>query len=156
MRSDARENISQGAFAVRSTRFAFQPLPRMSFPLRAPGHRMRYNERTIASRVDEVLELVEMAELAERMPAALSGGQKQRVALCRALVQDATAYLLDEPISHLDAKLRHKLRGAIRRRLGQSGVPTLWCSPDSLEALSVGDRVAVLIGAITGGVSVRR
>jgi multiple sugar transport system ATP-binding protein len=83
------------------------------------------------------------------MPAALSGGQKQRVALCRALVQDATAYLLDEPIAHLDAKLRHKLRGAIRRRLRQSGVPTLWCSPDGLEALSVADRVAVLIGGRT-------
>ena len=69
------------------------------------------------TRVGEVLELVEMAGLAERMPAELSGGQKQRVALCRALVQDPTAYLLDEPISHLDAKLRHKLRGAIRRRL---------------------------------------
>ena len=118
----------------------------VAFPLRAPGRRMRYDERTIASRVSEVLELVEMADLAQRMPAALSGGQKQRVALCRALVQDATAYLLDEPISHLDAKLRHKLRGAIRRRLRQSGVPTLWCSPDGLEALSVADRVAVLIG----------
>jgi multiple sugar transport system ATP-binding protein len=118
----------------------------IAFPLRAPGHRTRYNERTIASRVDDVLELVEMADLAERMPAALSGGQKQRVALCRALVQDPTVYLLDEPIAHLDAKLRHKLRGAIRRRLRQRGVPTLWCSPDGLEALSVADRVAVLIG----------
>jgi multiple sugar transport system ATP-binding protein len=118
----------------------------IAFPLRAPGRRMRYDERTIARRVNEILELVEMAALAQRMPAALSGGQKQRVALCRALVQDATAYLLDEPISHLDAKLRHKLRGAIRRRLRQSGVPTLWCSPDGLEALSVADRVAVLIG----------
>lgn len=118
----------------------------IAFPLRAPAHRTRYDERTIAVRVNEILELVEMADLAQRMPAELSGGQKQRVALCRALVQDATAYLLDEPISHLDAKLRHKLRGAIRRRLRQSGVPTLWCSPDGLEALSVADRVAVLIG----------
>jgi multiple sugar transport system ATP-binding protein len=118
----------------------------IAFPLRAPGHKMRYNERTIAARVSEVLELVEMADLAQRMPAELSGGQKQRVALCRALVQDPSAYLLDEPISHLDAKLRHKLRGAIRRRLRQSGAPTLWCSPDGLEALSVADRVAVLIG----------
>jgi multiple sugar transport system ATP-binding protein len=117
----------------------------IAFPLRAPGRRMRYDERTIASRVSELLELVDMAELAQRMPAALSGGQKQRVALCRALAQDATAYLLDEPISHLDAKLRHKLRSAIRRRLRQSGAPTLWCSPDGLEALSVADRVAVLI-----------
>jgi multiple sugar transport system ATP-binding protein len=118
----------------------------IAFPLRAPAHRTHYDERTIAVRVNEVLELVEMADLAQRMPAELSGGQKQRVALCRALVQDATAYLLDEPISHLDAKLRHKLRGATRRRLRQSGVPSLWCSPDGLEALSVGDRVAVLIG----------
>jgi multiple sugar transport system ATP-binding protein len=118
----------------------------IAFPLRAPGHRMRYDERTIAARVGEVLELVEMADLGQRMPAELSGGQKQRVALCRALVQDPTAYLLDEPISHLDAKLRHKLRGAIRRRLRHSGVPTLWCTPDGLEALSVADRVAVLAG----------
>jgi ABC-type sugar transport system ATPase subunit len=117
----------------------------IAFPLRAPGHKTRHDERAIAARVSEVLELVEMADLAQRMPAELSGGQKQRVALCRALVQDPTAFLLDEPISHLDAKLRHKLRGAIRRRLTQSGVPTLWCSPDGLEALSVADRVAVLI-----------
>jgi multiple sugar transport system ATP-binding protein len=117
----------------------------VAFPLRAPGHKIRHDEGTIADRVGEVLELVEMADLAQRMPAELSGGQKQRVALCRALVQDPTAYLLDEPISHLDAKLRHKLRSAIRRRLTQSGVPTLWCSPDGLEALSVADRVAVLI-----------
>jgi ABC-type sugar transport system ATPase subunit len=117
----------------------------IAFPLRAPGHQMRNDERAIASRVSEALELVEMAELAHRMPAELSGGQKQRVALCRALVQDPSAYLLDEPIAHLDAKLRHKLRGAIRRRLRLSGVPTLWCSPDGLEALSVADRVAVLV-----------
>jgi ABC-type sugar transport system ATPase subunit len=118
----------------------------IAFPLRAPGRRMRHDERAIAVRVSELLELVEMTELAGRMPAELSGGQKQRVALCRALVQDPNAFLLDEPISHLDAKLRHKLRGAIRRRLRQTGVPTLWCSPDGLEALSVADRVAVLIG----------
>jgi multiple sugar transport system ATP-binding protein len=117
----------------------------VAFPLRAPGHKLRQDERAIAARVSEVLELVEMTDLAHRMPAELSGGQKQRIALCRALVQDSTAFLLDEPISHLDAKLRHKLRGAIRRRLTQSGVPTLWCSPDGLEALSVADRVAVLI-----------
>jgi ABC-type sugar transport system ATPase subunit len=117
----------------------------VAFPLRAPGHALRHDERAIAERVREVLELVEMADLAARMPAELSGGQKQRVALCRALAQEPSAFLLDEPISHLDAKLRHKLRGAIRRRLTDSGVPTLWCSPDGLEALSVADRVAVLI-----------
>jgi ABC-type sugar transport system ATPase subunit len=116
----------------------------IAFPLRAPGRR-KHDERAIGARVGELLELVEMTDLAARMPAELSGGQKQRVALCRALIQEPSAFLLDEPISHLDAKLRHKLRGAIRRRLRQSGIPTLWCSPDGLEALSVADRVAVLI-----------
>jgi multiple sugar transport system ATP-binding protein len=117
----------------------------IAFPLRAPGRRIGHDERAIVARVDEVLELVEMSALAKRMPAELSGGQRQRVALCRALVQEPSAFLLDEPISHLDAKLRHKLRGAIRRRLRKTGVPTLWCSPDGLEALSVADRIAVLI-----------
>lgn len=96
------------------------------------------------SRVDEVLTLLEIAHLDARQPVALSGGQKQRVALARALVQAPKVLLLDEPISHLDAKLRHKLRGEIRRLLGNRNHPTIWSTPDGLEGLSVGDRVAVL------------
>jgi ABC-type sugar transport system ATPase subunit len=89
-----------------------------------------------------------MPDLAMRYPGELSGGQRQRVALCRTLIREPVAYLLDEPISHLDAKLRHKLRGEIRRRLLAKGVPTLWFTPDAMEALAVGDRVAVLIGGL--------
>ena len=56
--------------------------------------------------------------------------------------------LLDEPLSHLDAKLRHRLRGVLRRRLAGAGAPVLWCTPDGLEALSVADRIAVLVGGV--------
>ena len=95
-------------------------------------------------RVSEMLELLEIPHLADRLPAALSGGQKQRVALARTLVQTPSLFLLDEPISHLDAKLRHKLRGEIRRRLSAQSAPVIWTTPDGMEALSVGDRVAVI------------
>jgi ABC-type sugar transport system ATPase subunit len=113
-------------------------------PLRSP--RRRLNRAEIESRIDEILALTEMTNFVDRRPAELSGGQKQRVALCRALVQEPTAFLLDEPIAHLDAKLKHKLRGEIRRRQTVSRAATLWFTPDAMEALSVSDRVAVLIG----------
>ncbi len=94
--------------------------------------------------VDALLALLEIPHLADRMPAQLSGGQKQRVALARVLVQHPAVTLLDEPISHLDAKLRHKLRREIRRLVTARPSPTLWCTPDAMEALSIGDRVAVI------------
>jgi putrescine transport system ATP-binding protein len=99
----------------------------------------------IAQRVAEMLALVQLDGLQRRKPHQLSGGQRQRVALSRALVQDARVCVLDEPISHLDAKLRHALRGAIRRRLTRAGVPAIWTSPDALETVAVADRVAVLV-----------
>jgi multiple sugar transport system ATP-binding protein len=95
-------------------------------------------------RVNEMLEFLEISHLADRLPGALSGGQKQRVGLARTLVQTPSLFLLDEPISHLDAKLRHKLRGEIRRRLSAQAAPVIWTTPDGMEALSVGDRVAVI------------
>jgi multiple sugar transport system ATP-binding protein len=116
----------------------------VAFPLRAPGG-PRLTAATVAARVHELLALVELDGLDRRHPAELSGGQKQRVALCRALVQSPRAWLLDEPISHLDAKLRHLLRGAIRRRLVATQTPTIWASPDALETVAVADRVAVLV-----------
>ena len=116
----------------------------VAFPLRAPSA-PRLIAAAIAARVRDWLSFVEMAALEARRPAELSGGQRQRVALSRALAQDAAAYVLDEPISHLDAKLRHTLRGAIRRRLTQGHAPTIWTSPDALEVLAVADRVVVLV-----------
>ena len=113
-------------------------------PLRSPRQKVNYDAARIDKVTTEVLSLMEMEDYGHRLPGELSGGQKQRVALCRTLAQDPKLYLLDEPISHLDAKLRHKLRGAIRRLLTSSEVPAIWCTPDALEALSVGDKVIVL------------
>ncbi len=114
-------------------------------PLRAPGARGQFTPAEIEARVSEMLELTEISALRSRRPAALSGGQKQRVALCRALVQSPDLFLLDEPIGHLDAKLRHKLRGAIRRRQRALAQPTLWFTPDANEAMAVADRIVMLI-----------
>jgi len=116
----------------------------VAFPLRAPGAR-RLTRAELTARVRDVLALVELEGLDGRRPGELSGGQKQRVALCRALVQEPRAWLLDEPISHLDAKLRHVLRGALRRRLVRADAAIMWASPDAAEALAVADRVAVLV-----------
>lgn len=126
----------------------FTVFDNVAFPLRAPRKQERLAEDAIKARVGEVLALTEINHLADRLPQALSGGQKQRVALCRALVQSPRAYLLDEPISHLDAKLRNRLRGDLRRRLAETGKPAIWCTPDAMEAIAVGDRVVVLIDGV--------
>lgn len=115
-------------------------------PLQVPNREPNLTAAELKDRVEQQLETLAIGHLAHRLPSELSGGQKQRAALARALVQhEAKITLLDEPISHLDAKLRHRLRGEIKRTLSERNAPALWVTPDGLEALSVGDRVAVLI-----------
>jgi iron(III) transport system ATP-binding protein len=91
-----------------------------------------------------VLKLVRMQDLAERKPNQLSGGQQQRVALARALAVQPACLLLDEPLSNLDAKLRHEMRSEIRRICKSQGVTTIYVTHDQKEALSVADRIAVM------------
>jgi ABC-type Fe3+/spermidine/putrescine transport system ATPase subunit len=98
----------------------------------------------LAQRVRDALELVQMAELAARMPTQLSGGQQQRVALARALVVRPRLLLMDEPLSNLDARLRVTMRGEIRRIQRELGITTLYVTHDQEEALAVSDRVAVM------------
>ncbi len=95
-------------------------------------------------RVQEVLRLVRMEELAQRKPNELSGGQQQRVALARALAVKPACLLLDEPLSNLDAKLRLEMRTEIRRICKETGFTTIYVTHDQKEALSVADRIAVL------------
>jgi iron(III) transport system ATP-binding protein len=100
--------------------------------------------RQQVARVNEVLDLVQMRDLADRKPNQLSGGQQQRVALARALAVNPDCLLLDEPLSNLDAKLRHEMRAEIRRICKTAGFTTLYVTHDQKEALSVADRIAVL------------
>ena len=131
------------SFALYPTRTVQQNI---ASPLDAPGSAGRWSAAERERRIDDVLALTEMQAYRERLPAQLSGGQKQRVALCRALVQEPSLFLLDEPLGHLDARLRHHLRGEIRRRQKQLRQGTLWLTPDGLEAMAVADRMVVLIG----------
>jgi iron(III) transport system ATP-binding protein len=94
--------------------------------------------------VDAALRLVRMEDLDRRKPNELSGGQQQRVALARALVVRPACLLLDEPLSNLDTKLRHEMRSEIRRICKASGLTTIYVTHDQKEALSIGDRIAVM------------
>lgn len=97
-------------------------------------------------RVSEMLELVGLADHAEKYPHQLSGGQQQRVALARALAIRPNLLLLDEPLSALDAKVRVQLREEIRRIQRETGITTVFVTHDQEEALSISDRVAVMYG----------
>ena len=95
-------------------------------------------------RIGQVLDLVQMDKLGDRKPNQLSGGQQQRVALARALAVRPACLLLDEPLSNLDAKLRHEMRSEIRRICKTAGFTTIYVTHDQKEALSVADRIAIL------------
>jgi multiple sugar transport system ATP-binding protein len=98
----------------------------------------------ITRRVDEVAELLGLAELLERRPAQLSGGQRQRVAMGRAIVRQPQAFLLDEPLSNLDAKLRVGMRASLAQLHQRLGVTTVYVTHDQTEAMTLGQRVAVM------------
>jgi multiple sugar transport system ATP-binding protein len=116
----------------------------LRFPLQAPARKGAWSEADAEKRVVEIANMLGIGELLDRYPRQLSGGQRQRVALGRALVRKPRAYLLDEPIAHLDAKLRHHMRGELKRIQRDLGTTVLYCTPDQLEALSLADHLAVL------------
>src|SRR5215208_3411164 len=95
-------------------------------------------------RVRAASEQVQVGQLLDRRPAQLSGGQQQRVALARALVKEPDILLLDEPLSNLDARLRHAMRGEIKRLQKDLGITSIFVTHDQLEALSMADRVALM------------
>lgn len=95
-------------------------------------------------RVQSVAELLGIEQLLARMPRQLSGGQRQRVALARAMIREPQAFLLDEPLSNLDAQLRVQMRAEIRRLQREIGVTTLYVTHDQVEAMTMADLIAVM------------
>jgi multiple sugar transport system ATP-binding protein len=98
----------------------------------------------VERRVGEVAKLLALEELLDRRPAALSGGQRQRVAMGRAIVREPAAFLMDEPLSNLDAKLRVSMRAELSRLHERLGVTTVYVTHDQVEAMTLGQRVAVM------------
>jgi sn-glycerol 3-phosphate transport system ATP-binding protein len=111
----------------------------------AYGLRQRRTPRAeIARRVRETAALLEIGELLDRKPGQLSGGQRQRVAMGRALVRKPQAFLLDEPLSNLDAKLRNQVRGDLKRLHRELPVTSIYVTHDQVEAMTLGDRLCVM------------
>jgi multiple sugar transport system ATP-binding protein len=99
-------------------------------------------------RVEETARVLGLDELLERKPSALSGGQRQRVAMGRAIVREPRAFLMDEPLSNLDAKLRVSMRAELAKLHERLGVTTVYVTHDQVEAMTLGERVAVLRGGV--------
>src|SRR5918993_4233720 len=112
----------------------------IAFPLRLS----KTPDADVDKRVREASSLLELDEHLERKPANLSGGQRQRVAMGRAIVRQADAFLFDEPLSNLDAKLRGQMRTELLRMQRRMGTTTVYVTHDQTEAMTLGDRVAVL------------
>jgi multiple sugar transport system ATP-binding protein len=104
----------------------------------------KLSKEEIDRRVREAAEILGLVEFLQRKPKALSGGQRQRVAMGRAIVREPQAFLMDEPLSNLDAKLRVQMRAEVSKLQDDLGVTTIYVTHDQVEAMTMGDRVAVL------------
>ena len=112
----------------------------LAFPLKAS----KYSKKEIEDRVQQVARILQITELLDRRPGFLSGGQRQRVSLGRAIVRPSSLYLLDEPIGHLDAKLRHRMRAELKAMAEDMNATVALVTTASREALAMGDRIAIL------------
>jgi multiple sugar transport system ATP-binding protein len=114
----------------------------MAFPLKLAGD----PKEEIDSKVQEAAKILDLTQHLDRKPANLSGGQRQRVAMGRAIVRNPKAFLMDEPLSNLDAKLRVQMRTEVSRIQARLGTTTVYVTHDQTEAMTLGDRVAVMRG----------
>ncbi|TNC23221.1 ABC transporter ATP-binding protein [Amycolatopsis alkalitolerans] len=112
----------------------------MAFPLRLA----KVDDTTVRAKVEEAARILDLTQHLDRKPANLSGGQRQRVAMGRAIVRSPKAFLMDEPLSNLDAKLRGQMRTSVSKLQRQLGTTTLYVTHDQTEAMTLGDRVVVL------------
>jgi multiple sugar transport system ATP-binding protein len=116
----------------------------LSFPLRA----VKTPQSVIQERVAEVARVLHVERLLDRKPGKLSGGEMQRVAIGRAIVRRPKVFLMDEPLSALDAKLRTEMRAEIKRLQSDLGATTIYVTHDQLEAMSMGDQIAIMFGGV--------
>ena len=116
----------------------------LSFGLRMMKGSDKLDDEEIQSRVNEIADLLDLGQHLQKKPKELSGGQRQRVALGRALVRRPKVLLMDEPLSNLDAELRHQMRNEIRRLHDELGTTTIYVTHDQIEAMTLADRIAIL------------
>jgi multiple sugar transport system ATP-binding protein len=114
----------------------------IAFPLRSKLHRK--DEAYIKQAIEKVLKMLRINGLEGRRPSQLSNGQRQRVAIGRCLVREPAVFLMDEPLAHLDAKLRHFMRGELKEMQSAFNTTTIYVTHDFMEAMSLADRIAVL------------
>ena len=114
----------------------------MASPLRSKLY--REDEATIKERIDKAAKMMKMEQLLERLPSQLSNGQKQRVAMGRALVRTPNVFLMDEPLAHLDAKLRNSMRTELKEMQANLGSTCIYVTHDFMEAMALGDRIAII------------
>lgn len=145
------EDMTAAAPALRDCAFVFQQyslyphltvFDNIAFPLRAPIRRIADDE--IRRRVERVATLLHIESKLQRKSTALSGGEMQRVAIGRALVREPRVYLMDEPLSSLDAGLREELRVELKRLQRSSGATVVYVTHDQVEATTLADRIAIL------------
>jgi len=145
------QDVSTAPIAERDVAFVFQQYSlyphysvydNLAFPLRSPKH--RHSEREIANRVNEIAKLLRIDTKLSNKATALSGGEMQRVAIGRSLVRTPNVFLMDEPLSSLDAKLREDLRVELKRIQVDLGATILYVTHDQMEAMTLADRIGVL------------
>lgn len=124
--------------------YALYPHKTVAENIGNPLRLAKVSKHEIENRVKEAADLLEIGHLLDRKPMELSGGQKQRVAIGRVIVRQPQVYLFDEPIAHLDAKLRARMRSELKHLQQHLGVTTVYVTHDQLEALSMADRIAVM------------
>jgi multiple sugar transport system ATP-binding protein len=144
-------DVTKEAPAERDVAFVFQQYSlyphltvydNLAFPLRSPARRM--DEAFIRRRIQQVTELLHIEQKLDNRATALSGGEMQRVAIGRALVREPAVYLMDEPLSSLDAKLRSELRLELKRIQRELGTTILYVTHDQIEAMTMADRIGVM------------
>jgi multiple sugar transport system ATP-binding protein len=146
-----RRNVTDEVPAERDVAFVFQQYSlyphltvydNLAFPLRSPARRV--NEQAIRRKILQVAELLHIESKLDNRATALSGGEMQRVAIGRALVREPAVYLMDEPLSSLDAKLRAELRLELKRIQRELGTTILYVTHDQIEAMTMADRIGVM------------